>query len=188
MFGSMFSKFYKAHIALWPMTSIIKQGSSLSSSPIFPSLNTQYTLPFGSFDLVSGGRQRQITILASRISSVPCSTMWLGCQSRRFNCLFWRETRQRILGHEISPYPEVGRGRERGSWRGTRTSGVDDVTQQRAVGGWTAERRTAEGWRGRTDRGSQHQTPEQRGEAAWDRVQREWVKMSLIPVGLWNFR
>ena len=26
--------------------------------------------------------------------------------------LFWRETRQRILGHEISPYPEVVRGRE----------------------------------------------------------------------------
>ena len=49
-----------------------------------------------------------------------CSTMWLGCQSRRFNCLFWRETRQRILGPEISPYPEVVRGRERGSWRGTR--------------------------------------------------------------------
>ena len=27
--------------------------------------------------------------------------------------LFWRETRQRILGPEISPYPEVVRGRER---------------------------------------------------------------------------
>ena len=26
--------------------------------------------------------------------------------------LFWRETKQRILGHEISPYPEVVRGRE----------------------------------------------------------------------------
>ena len=101
--------------------------------------------------------------------------MWLGCQSSRFNCLFWRETRQRILGHEISPYPEVGRGRERGSWRGTR---------QMAVGGWTAERQAAESWRGTTDRGSQHRTPEQRGEAAWDRVQREWVKMSLIPVAL----
>ena len=41
-----------------------------------------------------------------------CSTMGVGCQSRRFNCLFWRETRQRILGHEISPYPEVVRGGE----------------------------------------------------------------------------
>ena len=38
--------------------------------------------------------------------------MGVGCQSRRFNCLFWRETRQRILGHEISPYPEVVRGGE----------------------------------------------------------------------------
>ena len=27
--------------------------------------------------------------------------------------LFWRETRQRILGPEISLYPEVVRGRER---------------------------------------------------------------------------
>ena len=40
------------------------------------------------------------------------STMWVGCQSRWFLCLFWRETRQRILGPEISPYPEVVRGRE----------------------------------------------------------------------------
>ena len=38
--------------------------------------------------------------------------MGVGCQSRRFNCLFWRETRQRILGPEISPYPEVVRGGE----------------------------------------------------------------------------
>ena len=37
----------------------------------------------------------------------------------------------------------------------------------------TAERRAAESWRGTTDRGSQHRTPEQRGEAAWDRVQRQ---------------
>ena len=50
-----------------------------------------------------------------------CSTMGVGCQSRRFNCLFWRETRQRILGHEISPYPEVVRG---GEWElTTRPSG-----------------------------------------------------------------
>ena len=90
-----------------------------------------------------------------------------------------------------------------GSGKGTRTgvddatqqravgagqqAGVDDVTRQRAVGGWTAEKRTAESWRGRTDRGSQHRTPEQRGEAAWDRVQREWVKMSAFQC-LWNFR
>ena len=130
--------------------------------------------------------------------------MWLGCQSRRFNCLFWRETRQRILGHEISPCPEVGRGHERGSWRGTRTRAVDNATRQRGgwrwtAGGswrrdpaegswrWTAEKQAAEVWRGTTDRGSQHRPPEQRGEAAWDRVQREWVKMSLIPVALWNF-
>ena len=70
--------------------------------------------------------------------------MWLGCQSRRFNCLFWRETRQRILGHEISPYPEVVRGRERelttrpnrGSWW---------LESREAVGGWRAERAVAAG-------------------------------------------
>ena len=43
---------------------------------------------------------------------VLCSTMWVGCQSRWFLCLFWRETRQRILGPEISLYPEVVRGCE----------------------------------------------------------------------------
>ena len=31
-------------------------------------------------------------------------------------------------------------------------------------------------------------TGQQKSEAAWDRVQRQWVKMSLIPVALWNFR
>ena len=109
---------------------------------------------------------------------LKCSTMWVGCQSRRFISLFWRETRQRILGPEISPYPEVGRGRER------ELTGDPDESSWR----WTAERRAEESWRGTTDRGSQHRTPEQRGEAAWDRVQRLWVKMSLIPVALWNFR
>ena len=76
--------------------------------------------------------------------------MWVGCQSRRFICLFWRETRQRILGPEISPYPEVGRGRER------ELTGDPDEGNWR----WTAERRAAESWRGTTDRGSQHWTRE----------------------------
>ena len=61
-----------------------------------------------------------------------CSTMWMGCQSRRLICLFWRETRQRIFGPEISPYPEVGRGRER-----------EELTGDPAESSWrwTAERR-----------------------------------------------
>ena len=77
--------------------------------------------------------------------------MGVGCQSRRFNCLFWRETRQRILGHEISPYPEVVRGGERelttrpsreavGSWTGERER-VGGRRPREAVGGWTGERR-----------------------------------------------
>ena len=37
----------------------------------------------------------------------------MGGPSRRFLCLFWRETRQSIFGPETSPYPEVVRGRER---------------------------------------------------------------------------
>ena len=82
----------------------------------------------------------------------------------------------------------VGDGTRRRAVDAGQKAGVDDATQQRTVGGWTAEKRAAEGWHGTTDRGSQHRTPEQRGEAAWDRVQRERVKMSLIPVALWNFR
>ena len=84
-----------------------------------------------------------------------CSTMGVGCQSRRFNCLFWRETRQRILGHEISPYPEVVRGPENESWRrGQREA----RTTEWAVGHRRAERQAAEdGVEER--RGSQHETP-----------------------------
>ena len=63
--------------------------------------------------------------------------MGVGRQSRRFNCLFWRETRQRILGHEISPYPEVVRGGERELTVGGRRP-------REAVGGWRAERQAAE--------------------------------------------
>ena len=121
-------------------------------------------------------------------TSVHCSTIWMGCQSRWFLCLFWRETRQRILGHEISPYPEVVRGRE---WElTTRPSrgqlALDsrrELTTRPSRGQLRLDSREASSrelaWN--TDRGSQHRTPEQRGEAAWDRVQREWVKMSLIP-------
>ena len=159
--------------------------------------------------------------------------MWVGCQSRWFLCLFWREIRQRILGPEISPYPEVVRGLEwelarLRSWEAVgagQQAGVDDATRrgqlrldsreassrelawnhgQRQLaldsrrelttwpnreGSWRLDSREASSkelaWN--TDRGSQHRTPEQRGEAAWDRVQRQWVKMSLIPVALWNF-
>ena len=57
--------------------------------------------------------------------------MWVGCQSRRFPCLFWRETRQRILGPEISPYPEVGRGREREAVDGGPGREAVGVGQQR---------------------------------------------------------
>ena len=76
----------------------------------------------------------------------------MGGPSRRFLSLFRRETRQRIFGPEISPYPEVVRGRERelagqkelaGSWR----RGSREASQQKI-------------WRGTTDRGSQQRTPE----------------------------
>ena len=85
--------------------------------------------------------------------------MWVGCQSRRFLCLFWRETRQRILGPEISPYPEVGRGHEmRVGW----TKELRGVDGGPGRGSWRRDSR--ESWRGTTDRGSQHRTPETVGD------------------------
>ena len=57
-----------------------------------------------------------------------------GPPSRRFLCLFWRKTRQRVFRPEISSYPEVVTGREkRVGWEkeltaigdGTRTEAVD---------------------------------------------------------------
>ena len=100
-----------------------------------------------------------------------CSTMGVGCQSRRFNCLFWRETRQRILGHEISPYTEVVRG---GEWELTTRPSRDSWTGAEAVG---VDPR----------RGSQHQTPSREARRQ-DRVQWRRVSRCLIPVALWNFR
>ena len=65
-----------------------------------------------------------------------CSTMWVGCQSRRFNCLFWRETRQRILGQKNLAVS--------GSGKGTRTR-VDDATQESSW--WQESRERVGGWR-----------------------------------------
>ena len=57
-----------------------------------------------------------------------------GPPSRRFLCLFWRETRQRVFGLEISACPEVVTGRKkRVGWEkeltavgeGIRTDAVD---------------------------------------------------------------
>ena len=56
----------------------------------------------------------------------------LGGPSRRFLCLFWRETRQGIFGSEISPYPEVVRGHER-----------ELEKEAERVGDGTAERRVS---------------------------------------------
>ena len=125
---------------------------------------------------------------------LACSTMWLGCQSRRFNCLFWRETRQRILGHEISLYPEVVRGRE---WELTTRprEGSCGWTRER-VGGRRAKRTVAAGQqRGKQQKAvgveertgavnTRHRNREARRQ---DRVQWRRVSRCLIPVALWNF-
>ena len=105
-----------------------------------------------------------------------CRTMWVGCQSRRFICLFWRETRQRILGPEISPYPEVGRGREREltTRPGREQLALDSREASRIELAW--------------NHGQGQSTPDSGDSSRKDRVQRQWVKMSLIPVALWNFR
>ena len=66
-----------------------------------------------------------------------------GPPSRRFLCLFWRETRQRIFEPEISPYPEVVRERERelAGRRSWQAVGVEPRTER--VGDGTAERRVS---------------------------------------------
>ena len=97
--------------------------------------------------------------------------MWVGCQSRRFICLFWRKTRQRILGPEISPYPEVGRGRERELVTGP-------GEEQLALDSREASR---ESWRGTTDRGSQHRTPETVGDKIGS-SEEDRLKMSAFEV------
>ena len=74
----------------------------------------------------------------------------MGGLSRRFLCLFRRETRQRIFGPEISPYPEVAAGQQKrvGDWRELALDSREARKQR---------------WRGTTDRGSQHRTPETSG-------------------------
>ena len=94
-----------------------------------------------------------------------------GPPSRRFLCLFRRETRQRIFGPEISPYPEVVRGHER------------ELAGQRswqAVGDGTAERVGVEPRTDAVDSGDSSRE---------DRVQRRRLSQDVgIPVALWNFR
>ena len=81
-----------------------------------------------------------------------------GPPSRRFLCLFWRETRQRIFGPEIPPYPEVVRGRER------------ELAGQRS---WQAERELA--WNHGHMRSTTETVAEKIGSSEED-----WVKMSAF--------
>ncbi len=83
-----------------------------------------------------------------------------GPPGRRYLCLFWRETRQRIFGPEISPYPEVVTGREKRV----------EKRELRAVGDWTPK-----SWRGTMDRGSQHRTRETVAEKIGS-SEEDWVK------------
>ena len=110
------------------------------------------------------------------IAMMPCSTIWVTRQSRRFLCLFWRETRQRILGPEISPYPEVVRGRERELTTGP---GREQLATGQQRGG-TANRVSVEPRRDAIDSGD---------SSRQDRVQRRRLsqKMSAFQC-LWNFR
>ena len=71
------------------------------------------------------------------------------------------------------------KSRRIGSGKGTRKR-VDDATRQR--GSWRRDSRQS--WRGTTDRGSQHRTPEQRGEAAWDRVKMSLHSSSFVEFSL----
>ena len=70
---------------------------------------------FMSKNPLSGFAPKQ-TIESSALAAQPHSaTALYGFPTKAgdwFLCLFWRETRQRILGPEISPNPEVVRGRE----------------------------------------------------------------------------
>ena len=99
-----------------------------------------------------------------------------GPPGRRFLCLFWRETRQRIFGPEISPYLEVVRGRER------------ELAGQRnwqTVGDGTAERRVSRrvGVEPRTN------AVDSGDSSREDRVQRRRLSQDVgIPVALGNFR
>ena len=60
----------------------------------------------------------------------------MGGLSRRFLCLFRLETRQGIFGPEISPYPEVVRGHERGLAGQRSWQAVGDATAESAELAW----------------------------------------------------
>ena len=74
-----------------------------------------------------------------------------GPPSRRFLCLFWRETRQRVFGPEISPYPEVVTGREKRVGWEKELAAVGDGTRTRAVDSGHPSREASQ-----HERGSSH--------------------------------
>ena len=104
----------------------------------------------------------------------------MGGPSRRFLCLFWRETKQRIFGPEISPYPEVVRGRER-ELAGQRAG------RQLATGQQRGESAEVFAW----NHGQGQSTPDSGDSSREERVQprrRRSTQDVCIPVALWNFR
>ena len=91
----------------------------------------------------------------------------------KLTSLFWRETRQRILGHEISPYPEVVRGRE---WELT----TRPSRGQLAAGQQRGEQREL-ACNIRRNKGSQHRTPETVGDKIGS-SEEDRLKMSAFEV------
>ena len=84
------------------------------------------------------------------------------------------------------PLSVLARNQTKGFWTwNLAVSGSGKGTRKRV--GWRKE--LTGSWRGTTDRGSRLRTPEQRGEPAWDRVQRRRPSQDVgIPVVLWFFR
>ena len=108
-----------------------------------------------------------------RCQVLQCSTIWVARQSRWFLCLFWRETRQRILGPEISPYPEVVRGRE---W---------ELAGQRSWQELATGQQTELAWK----HGQRQLTPDSGDSSREDRVQRRRSSQKMLAFQcLWNFR
>ena len=108
------------------------------------------------------------------LHKLSCVSLWYyvgGSLSRRYLCLFWRETKQRPE-LEISTRLEVGKGTPVRSWK---------------------KEPTGNSWRRATERGSWQSTPDnRRHQSAWDRVHHQWGKTSqdelAFLVAWWKFR
>ena len=136
-----------------------------------PTKNNKLLYPWFRRELTFSKKLAEVYLPSTMVTNFTlvwtvCNTMWVARQADDSFVCFGAKPDKGFWTWNLAVIGS-GRGREK------RVGWIKELT-----GSWQRD----------TDRGGRQWTPEQRGEAAWDRVQRRRSSQNIgIPVALWNF-